>query len=49
MAVWQDELHVVFTIFVKHLESVGALHENHKVHTIIGQKISLYNVVFEYT
>jgi len=49
MAVWQDESHVGFTIFVKHLESVGGLYENHKAHTKIGQFFSLYNVVFEYT
>jgi hypothetical protein len=47
MAVWQDESHVGFTIFVKHLESVGGLYENHKAHTKIGQIFSLYNEVFE--
>jgi hypothetical protein len=49
MAVWQDESHVGFTIFVKHLESVGGLYENHKAHTKIGQFFSLYNEVIEYT
>jgi len=38
-----------FTIFVKHLESVGGLYENHKAHTKIGQIVSLYTVVFEDT
>jgi hypothetical protein len=46
MAVWKDELHVGF---VKHLESVGGLYEKHKAHTKIGQILSLYNMVFEYT
>jgi hypothetical protein len=49
MAVWQDESHVGFTIFVKHLESVRGPYENHKAHTKIGQIFSLYNVVFEHT
>jgi hypothetical protein len=49
MAVWQDQSHVAFTIFVKHLESVGGLYENHKAHTKIGQIVSLYTVVFEDT
>ncbi len=49
MAVWQDESHVGFTIFVKHLESVGGLYENHKAHRKLGQIFSLYNEVFEYT
>jgi len=49
MAVWQDQSHGGFTIFVKHLESVWGLYENHKAHTKIGPIVSLYTVVFEDT